>query len=97
MLWLLRESLLRKALSLAAESLGAEPKTFAGQVHEALLERRLALWRKQISEKINWELFDRGVEAFDWATLEIRQERQEQEAAGRRHTRQRVRPVTHGS
>ena len=35
-------------------------------------EQRAAatLWRAQVHEKINWELFDRGVEAFTWAALE---------------------------
>jgi len=28
------------------------------------------MWRERVGTKINWELFDRGVEAFTWAALE---------------------------
>jgi Cu/Ag efflux pump CusA len=53
-----------------AEVLGAERKTFAGEVLQAVSKRRMDLWVEQIHQRINWELFDRGVEAFDWAALE---------------------------
>ncbi len=54
----------------AAEALGAEPKTFAGEILRVVRTRRRALWQERIRQKINWELFDRGVEAFTWAALE---------------------------
>ncbi len=52
-----------------AAVLGAEPSTFAGEIRQAIRARRLALWEEQVHQKINWELFDRGVEAFTWAAL----------------------------
>jgi Cu(I)/Ag(I) efflux system membrane protein CusA/SilA len=66
----LKEPALQAVLSTAAEVLGAERKTFAGEVLRAVSDHRLALWREQVAKKINWELFDRGVEAFTWAALE---------------------------
>jgi len=53
----------------AAGLLGAPPKTFAGAVLAATSDKRLALWRERLHQ-INWELFDRGVEAFTWYALE---------------------------
>jgi Cu(I)/Ag(I) efflux system membrane protein CusA/SilA len=52
------------------EFLGFERKTFAGEVLRATQARRLELWRERVRTRINWELFDRGVEAFTWAALE---------------------------
>jgi copper/silver efflux system protein len=54
----------------AAVFFGADRKTFAGEVLKATQARRLALWRERVGNKINWELFDRGVEAFTWVALE---------------------------
>jgi Cu(I)/Ag(I) efflux system membrane protein CusA/SilA len=53
-----------------AEVLGAERRTLAGEVLDAVSRRRTDLWLEQINRRINWELFDRGVEAFVWAALE---------------------------
>jgi Cu(I)/Ag(I) efflux system membrane protein CusA/SilA len=66
----LHEPPLQRVFGAVAESLGAEGKTFAGQVLKAVEARRLALWREYVGDKVNWELFDRGVEAFTWAALE---------------------------
>jgi Cu(I)/Ag(I) efflux system membrane protein CusA/SilA len=66
----LHQSLPRQVLDAAAEALGAERKTFAGEVLEALEKQRTDLWLERIHKKINWELFDRGVEAFTWAAVE---------------------------
>jgi Cu/Ag efflux pump CusA len=66
----LTENLLRTAVSAVAETLGAQRKTFAGEVLKAVGKRRMELWQEQIHTKINWELFDRGVETFTWAALE---------------------------
>jgi Cu(I)/Ag(I) efflux system membrane protein CusA/SilA len=66
----LKERPLQTALGQAAEFLGAQRKTFAADVLQAVSKRRMDLWVEQIQQKINWELFDRGVEAFDWAALE---------------------------
>jgi Cu(I)/Ag(I) efflux system membrane protein CusA/SilA len=65
----LKEPLPVHALNRTAEALGADRKTFAGEVLAALKERRLALWRERV-HRVNWELFDRGVEALNWAALE---------------------------
>jgi Cu/Ag efflux pump CusA len=66
----LKEDPVRTGLSLVAESLGATRKTFAGEVLKAVAKRRTDLWVEEIHRKVNWELFDRGVEAFTWAALE---------------------------
>lgn len=54
--------------SQAAEFLGREPATFAGELQTALENRRMALWRGRVKE-INWELHDRGCEAFTWYAM----------------------------
>jgi Cu/Ag efflux pump CusA len=64
------ESPWKTSAGAVAEFLGSEPRTFAGEVHKAICARRLSLWEDQIRRTINWELFDRGVEAFTWAALE---------------------------
>jgi Cu(I)/Ag(I) efflux system membrane protein CusA/SilA len=66
----LEQDPLHTAATAVAETLGAERKTFAGEVLQAVGKRRLALWKEQIHKKINWELLDRGMEAFTWAALE---------------------------
>jgi Cu(I)/Ag(I) efflux system membrane protein CusA/SilA len=53
-----------------AEALGAGRRSFAGEVLQAAEEHRTALWRKQVKEKINWELFDQGTDSYTWYTLE---------------------------
>jgi Cu(I)/Ag(I) efflux system membrane protein CusA/SilA len=50
--------------------LGAQRKTFASEVLDAVSKYRLALWKERLDRKINWDLFDCGVEAFTWAALE---------------------------
>ncbi len=66
----LRESLSRQIVSRTAEFLGAERKTFAGEVFKALTQRRDALWRAELKQKINWELFDYGMKAYTRLALE---------------------------
>jgi Cu(I)/Ag(I) efflux system membrane protein CusA/SilA len=66
----LRESPPLRILDAVAESLGAERKTFAGEILKALQKRQRELWIERIHKRINWELFDRGVEAFTWSALE---------------------------
>lgn len=65
----LKEPLLPRLASQAGEALGAERKTFAGEVLHAVNARRTALWQTQV-QKINWELFDRGVETYTWLAME---------------------------
>jgi Cu(I)/Ag(I) efflux system membrane protein CusA/SilA len=64
------EAVLEAVLNRTAEALGAERKTFAGEVHKALEAHRMDLWRARVRDKINWELFDRGTEAYTWLALE---------------------------
>lgn len=66
----LRQLLPSKVFDAVMETLGSERKTFAGEVLKALEKQRRQLWIERIHKKINWELFDRGVEAFTWAALE---------------------------
>ncbi len=65
----LKESLSRQILSQTLEVLGAEHKTLTGEWLQAVRDQRMALWRSQV-EKINWELFDRGVEAYTELVIE---------------------------
>jgi Cu(I)/Ag(I) efflux system membrane protein CusA/SilA len=66
----LQESLPQRLFDAVAELLGTPSKTFASEVLKALEKHRRELWIERIHKKINWELFDRGVEAFTWAALE---------------------------
>jgi copper/silver efflux system protein len=66
----LAEGPLEAALRQTAEVAGLRRKTFTGEVLQAVGRRRTDLWIERINQKINWELFDRGVEAFTWAALE---------------------------
>ena len=65
-----KENAVRSVWTGVGEVLGVERKTFAGEVLRAVTVERLRLWRSFVDEKVNWELFDRGVEAFTWAALE---------------------------
>jgi copper/silver efflux system protein len=65
----LREPPLQQALSALRTAAGAAPKSLAGEVFKALEQERRRLWLERIKQ-INWELFDRGVEAFTWYALE---------------------------
>jgi len=52
-----------------AEFFGGPRKTLAGELLKAVTAERMRLWRERI-QKVNWELFDRGTEAFTWYALE---------------------------
>jgi Cu(I)/Ag(I) efflux system membrane protein CusA/SilA len=65
----LKEKSLPAAVAFLSELLGADPKTFAGEVLKAVEARRMAVWRERV-EKVDWELFDWGVEAYTWLALE---------------------------
>jgi Cu/Ag efflux pump CusA len=66
----LHESWPLEVFDAVTEALGSERKTFAGEVLAALQKRRMELWIERIHKRINWELFDRGVESYTWAALE---------------------------
>ncbi len=66
---ILKERFPQAVWTWTAELLGAERKTFAGEVLRALQCRRLELWHERV-KRINWELYDRGVETFVWLALE---------------------------
>ena len=65
----LREPLVHRWLSTSAELLGADAPTFASRVYDKLIAHREELWLAHVKE-INWELFDRGTEAYTWFALE---------------------------
>jgi Cu(I)/Ag(I) efflux system membrane protein CusA/SilA len=66
----LHESLAERVAHRVGEVLGAERKTFAGEVFQAVERHRMELWGARVREKINWELYDRGTEAYTWLSLE---------------------------
>jgi Cu(I)/Ag(I) efflux system membrane protein CusA/SilA len=66
----LHESPAERVANRVGEALGAERKTFAGEVFKAVERQRMELWTARLREKINWELFDRGTEAYTWLALE---------------------------
>ncbi|HEV3258024.1 MAG TPA: efflux RND transporter permease subunit, partial [Gemmataceae bacterium] len=66
----LHESLAQSVFNRTAEAMGAERKTFAGEVLKALEAQRTALWHARVVEKINWELFDQGTDTYTWYALE---------------------------
>ncbi|MBA3484207.1 MAG: efflux RND transporter permease subunit, partial [Pirellulales bacterium] len=65
----LKESSVAATLSGISEFFGAERKTFAGELLESVLEKRMDLWRAAVKQT-NWKLFDRGVESFTWYAFE---------------------------
>lgn len=66
----LKETRFQTAVGRITEVLTGERRSFAREVLNATVKYRLSLWQEQIHQKVNWELFDRGVEAFTWAALE---------------------------
>jgi Cu(I)/Ag(I) efflux system membrane protein CusA/SilA len=66
---ILKEPFLIRAVDRTFEALGADRKTFAGEVLGAVSERRQRLWRERLHQ-VNWELFDYGVETFTRSSLE---------------------------
>jgi Cu(I)/Ag(I) efflux system membrane protein CusA/SilA len=52
-----------------AEFFGAERRTVASELLEAISDERGRLWRERVKQ-VNWELFDRGTESFTWYALE---------------------------
>lgn len=52
-----------------AEFFGAERRTVASELLDAISDERERLWSERV-KKVNWELFDRGTESFTWYALE---------------------------
>jgi Cu(I)/Ag(I) efflux system membrane protein CusA/SilA len=65
----LHESDWRKWWSGTREVLGGDRPTLASAALRAVEAERSRLWRERV-EAANWELFDRGTEAFTWFALE---------------------------
>ncbi len=65
----LKQSIVSTLTSGVNEFLGGEHKSLAGELHNAVEEKRVQLWHERI-HAINWELFDRGIEAFTWNSME---------------------------
>src|SRR5260370_24370725 len=57
-------------LNRTAAALGDERKSFTGELFKALNEHRTALWHGQLKKKINWELYDYGMESYTWFALQ---------------------------
>ncbi len=65
-----KENPVQAAATAVGAAAGLGKKTFAGEVLKAVQEKRDALWADFVRGKLDWALFDRGVEAFTWAALE---------------------------
>jgi Cu(I)/Ag(I) efflux system membrane protein CusA/SilA len=65
-----KENPAQAVLSNVGAFVGLPRKTFTGEVLRAVSDRRTTLWAAFIDQKLNWELFDRGIEAFTWSALE---------------------------
>ena len=65
-----KEDPIRAAVTALGQAAGLGDKTFAGEVLKVVQAKRDALWAEFVQGKLNWELFDRGVETFTWAALE---------------------------
>lgn len=65
----LRETGLAGATSAVRAALGGERETLSGVVLRAAEEQREKRWRERVAA-VNWELFDRGTEAFTWYAIE---------------------------
>ena len=66
----LKERWFQGAIHQTAEWLGGDRRSFAGEVLRDLKSERLRLWKEHIGKKVNWELFDRGVESFTWLSIQ---------------------------
>jgi Cu(I)/Ag(I) efflux system membrane protein CusA/SilA len=60
---------LSRAVNGAADLLGTDRRTLAGEVLRALTDHRAARWRQEV-RAADGELFDRGTEAYTWLALE---------------------------
>ena len=65
----LKPSRISRTASDVAELFGAERPTFTGEVTKSVESERLRLWQERVKE-LNWELFDRGTEAYTWYAME---------------------------
>jgi len=65
----LKERGLARVWSLAIEAFGGEHQPLAAKLLQRIERKRLDHWRDAVA-KIDWELFDRGVEAYDRHALE---------------------------
>ena len=64
-----KEGAAGQAYSATIEFLGATPKTFSGEMLKSTEAQRVKLWRDQV-HKVNWQLFDRGIEAYTWFAIQ---------------------------
>jgi copper/silver efflux system protein len=65
----LKESHVVGAWNVAKAALGAEQSTFFTETLDAVTDKRMAFWQERVKD-INWELFDRGIEAYSWYSIE---------------------------
>ena len=65
----MKESFAQQFASDIGELLGADRKTFASAVNSDIEKERMRLWQERVHD-VNWELFDRGTQAFTWYAIE---------------------------
>jgi Cu(I)/Ag(I) efflux system membrane protein CusA/SilA len=65
----LPESAWSKAANLAKEAIGSDRPTMASVVLHAVEAEREARWQRHV-ERVDWELFDRGTEAYTWCAMQ---------------------------
>ncbi len=65
----LKEPRWKVVLDRASELFGARRRTLAGEVLVSAQRQRETIWRQRVQE-IDFELFDRGTEAFTWYAIE---------------------------
>jgi copper/silver efflux system protein len=63
------ESTVNSAWSVVRAAFGGQAKTLPGETLKALEAERDRLWSDRVG-RVNWELFDRGIEAFTWYAIE---------------------------
>ncbi len=64
-----RSGLGAKLISFAMELAGPGRQTFADRLLHAIEQERTRVWQQRV-RRIDWELFDRGVEVYTWYALE---------------------------
>lgn len=65
----LHEPLWKQAANLANEAIGAERAQFDTVLLQKVQAEHEHRWREHVA-KVNWELFDQGIEAFTWYAME---------------------------
>ena len=65
----LKENHAIEAWNFAKGALGVEQPTFFTETLDATTDKRTTFWQERVKD-IHWELFDRGIEAYSWYSME---------------------------